>query len=192
MYFLVGCLASLVVVQAAPFTGHYTYPAETTLVRSPEHDSAVVRSDRFGGNFAYSIAQRHAYQVFSPNSGVIYNHDPFSYSHHQFSQFPYVANVNGHHFYIQHPLATPIVPSFVSVVYPGQNPSEYPEEDQTEPTADSEPTENPDAETVEVVAQNGSNDVPKEETTEENNYDEPENANDDSIAVDAYRLGGDN
>lgn len=72
MNFIVGVLASLAVVQAAPYTGHYTYPATTTLVRAPEHDSAFVRSDRFGGNFAYSISQRHAYQLLAPNTVALY------------------------------------------------------------------------------------------------------------------------
>lgn len=67
MHFLVCFLASIAVAQTAPYNGHYSYPAATTLVRAPKHDSAIVRSDRFGGNFAYSIAQRHAYhQVFAP------------------------------------------------------------------------------------------------------------------------------
>lgn len=72
MNFFIGLLASIAVAQAAPYTGHYSYPAATTLVRAPEHDSAFVRSDRFGGNFAYSIAQRHAYQVFTPNTVALY------------------------------------------------------------------------------------------------------------------------
>lgn len=72
MNFIVGLLASIAVVQAAPYNGHYNYPAAAALVRAPEHDSAFVRSDRFGGNFAYSIAQRHAYQVIAPNTVALY------------------------------------------------------------------------------------------------------------------------
>ena len=38
----------------------------TTLVRAPSHDSAVIRSDRLGGNFAYSVQEGHAYAAISP------------------------------------------------------------------------------------------------------------------------------
>ena len=31
------------------------------LIRAPAHDSAIIRSDRLGGNFAYSIHEGHAY-----------------------------------------------------------------------------------------------------------------------------------
>lgn len=41
-------------------------PATTTLVRSPSHDSAIVRSERIGGNFAYSTLEGHAYKAFTP------------------------------------------------------------------------------------------------------------------------------
>lgn len=72
MNIIVGLLASLAVVHAAPYEGHYTYPAATTLVRAPDHDQAVVHSNRFGANFGYSIAQRHAYQVVAPNTVAFY------------------------------------------------------------------------------------------------------------------------
>lgn len=85
MNFIIGILASIAVVQAAPYHGHYSYPAATSLVRVPEHDSAVVRSDRFGGNFAYSISQRHAYQVVAPNTIPLYVNDFFMISINQFS-----------------------------------------------------------------------------------------------------------
>merc|ERR1712063_206772 len=49
---LVACQAGLV-------------PA-TTLFRAPSHDSAVIRSDRLGGNFAYSVQEGHAYAAVSP------------------------------------------------------------------------------------------------------------------------------
>lgn len=44
----------------------YILPATTTLVRSPSHDSAIVRSERIGGNFAYSTLEGHAYKAFTP------------------------------------------------------------------------------------------------------------------------------
>ncbi|KAJ9594902.1 hypothetical protein L9F63_013801 [Diploptera punctata] len=37
-----------------------------TLVRAPKYDSAIIQSDRLGGNFAYSTAQSHAYAIISP------------------------------------------------------------------------------------------------------------------------------
>lgn len=40
--------------------------APTSLVRAPAHDSAVIRSDRLGGNFAYSVHEGHAYAAVSP------------------------------------------------------------------------------------------------------------------------------
>merc|ERR1711909_85977 len=43
----------------------FVVPA-TTLVRAPSHDSAVIRSDRLGGNFAYSVQEGHAYAAVSP------------------------------------------------------------------------------------------------------------------------------
>merc|ERR1711946_46304 len=43
----------------------FVIPA-TTLVRAPSHDSAVIRSDRLGGNFAYSVQEGHAYAAVSP------------------------------------------------------------------------------------------------------------------------------
>ena len=81
MNFIMGLLASVAVVQAAPYHGHYSYPAATNLVRAPEHDSAIVRSDRFGGNFAYSISQRHAYQIVAPNTIPLYVNDFFNEFH---------------------------------------------------------------------------------------------------------------
>ena len=36
------------------------------LIRAPAHDSAIIRSDRLGGNFAYSIYEGHAYAQTMP------------------------------------------------------------------------------------------------------------------------------
>ena len=54
----VACVASAGVI-------HTPYAA-TTLVRAPAFDSAVIKSDRLGGNFAYSTAENHAYAAVSP------------------------------------------------------------------------------------------------------------------------------
>lgn len=36
------------------------------LVRTPQFDSAVIKSDRLGGNFAYSTVEAQAYAAVSP------------------------------------------------------------------------------------------------------------------------------
>merc|ERR1712127_514705 len=43
----------------------FVIPA-TTVVRAPSHDSAIIRSDRLGGNFAYSVQEGHAYAAVAP------------------------------------------------------------------------------------------------------------------------------
>lgn len=42
------------------------YAAPAPLVRTPSLDSAVVHSERVGGNFAYSTVEGHAYTALSP------------------------------------------------------------------------------------------------------------------------------
>lgn len=41
-------------------------PATTTLVRTPSFDSAIIKSDRLGGNFVYSTVEGHAYAAVAP------------------------------------------------------------------------------------------------------------------------------
>lgn len=48
-------------VYAAP-----AVPAAAALVRTPSLDSAVVHSERVGGNFAYSTVEGHAYTALAP------------------------------------------------------------------------------------------------------------------------------
>lgn len=38
----------------------------TTLLRTPQHDSAIVRSERLGGNFAYAVAEGQAFRAVPP------------------------------------------------------------------------------------------------------------------------------
>lgn len=45
--------------------GGVVVPA-TTLVRTPQFDSAVIKSERLGGNFAYSHVEAPAYAAVSP------------------------------------------------------------------------------------------------------------------------------
>ncbi|KAL4121380.1 hypothetical protein QTP88_013903 [Uroleucon formosanum] len=48
-----------------PAPAYYAAPAPA-LVRTPSLDSAVVHSERVGGNFAYSSVEGHAYTALSP------------------------------------------------------------------------------------------------------------------------------
>ena len=38
----------------------------TVVARAPAFDSAVIKSDRLGGNFAYSVSENHAYAAHTP------------------------------------------------------------------------------------------------------------------------------
>jgi len=57
------------------------------LTRAPAFDSAVIKSDRLGGNFAYSVAESHAYAQHTPivqhvqtPVAVSYNAAPIAYN----------------------------------------------------------------------------------------------------------------
>lgn len=43
----------------------------TTIVRTPQDDTAVVESTRINGNFAYSTMEGHAYKAITPLVGQI-------------------------------------------------------------------------------------------------------------------------
>ncbi|KAG8331415.1 oleosin-B6-like [Homalodisca vitripennis] len=65
--------------------GAAIYPA-THYVHTPQYDSAVIKSDRLGGNFAYSSVEAHAYAAVQPvvqnvlsPVGVSYTAHPVSY-----------------------------------------------------------------------------------------------------------------
>jgi hypothetical protein len=59
---------ALVAVASAGVVSPVAYaPAGATyLTRAPAFDSAVIKSDRLGGNFAYSVAESHAYAAHTP------------------------------------------------------------------------------------------------------------------------------
>lgn len=40
--------------------------SSSTILRSPQRDSAIVQSERLGGNFAYAIAEGQSFQTISP------------------------------------------------------------------------------------------------------------------------------
>jgi len=64
----VVALLALVAVASAGVVSPvaYGYAPASYLTRSPAHDSAVIKSDRLGGNFAYSVAESHAYAQPTP------------------------------------------------------------------------------------------------------------------------------
>ena len=53
----------------------------TTLLRAPSHDSAVIQSHRFGGNFAYRTDEAHAYAAVSPVVSTVRKPVGVSYTH---------------------------------------------------------------------------------------------------------------
>lgn len=63
------CAASAGII--APATPYATTVTDagygpSTIVRAPEHDSASIEHHRFGGNFAYSTAEAHAFAQITP------------------------------------------------------------------------------------------------------------------------------
>ncbi|XP_059478957.1 uncharacterized protein LOC132198761 [Neocloeon triangulifer] len=59
-----------------------------TLVRTPAHDSAYIKSERFGGNFAYKTIESHAYALHTP---IVQHYSvPISFSYPS-SPFTYAA-----------------------------------------------------------------------------------------------------
>lgn len=58
-------LFGLFAIASAGVVTPYFYPT-TTLIRSPSDDSAIVHSERVGGNFAYSTLEGHAYKAITP------------------------------------------------------------------------------------------------------------------------------
>ncbi|XP_069673482.1 uncharacterized protein [Periplaneta americana] len=59
----IGCVAACIALMAGTVSCGLV---STTLVRAPSFDSAIIQSDRLGGNFAYSTAEGHAYAAVSP------------------------------------------------------------------------------------------------------------------------------
>ncbi|XP_046446028.1 uncharacterized protein LOC124195588 [Daphnia pulex] len=62
-HFNMQVIAVLLVCLAA--ANAFVIPA-TTFVRAPAHDSAIINSDRLGGNFAWSTVEGHAYAAVTP------------------------------------------------------------------------------------------------------------------------------
>nr|CAD7450619.1 unnamed protein product [Timema bartmani] len=55
----------------------------SVLVRTPSLDSAVIKSDRLGGNFAYSSVEGHSYAAISPVVQNVVSPVAVSYTAHQ-------------------------------------------------------------------------------------------------------------
>ncbi|CAH1367037.1 unnamed protein product [Tenebrio molitor] len=73
---------ALCVVLACGYVHGGVIPA-TTLVRAPSFDSAIIKSDRLGGNFAYSTVEGHAYAAVSPVVQRVTEPVGVSYTAHQ-------------------------------------------------------------------------------------------------------------
>ncbi|XP_069673483.1 uncharacterized protein [Periplaneta americana] len=71
------CLAAILVAVSG---GYVAGPA--AVVRAPHFDSAVIKSDRLGGNFAYSHAEGHAYAAVNPVVENVVHPVGVSYSAH--------------------------------------------------------------------------------------------------------------
>jgi hypothetical protein len=71
--FFVQVIAALLALAAVASAGVVHAPlaysavvAPSIISRAPQFDSAVIKSDRLGGNFAYSVAENHAYAQHTP------------------------------------------------------------------------------------------------------------------------------
>ncbi|WP_219229935.1 hypothetical protein, partial [Neisseria meningitidis] len=56
--------------------------ASAALIRTPSHDSAIIKSERLGGNFAYSTVEGHAYASVDPIIAHVPTPVAVSYSAH--------------------------------------------------------------------------------------------------------------
>lgn len=59
-------ISTIVAIASAGVAPIVIIPSSPALIRSPQHDSAIVQSERFGGNFAYAIAEGQAFRTVSP------------------------------------------------------------------------------------------------------------------------------
>ncbi|BET03382.1 Hypothetical protein NTJ_16200 [Nesidiocoris tenuis] len=67
LFAVIACASAGLVPLAAPgLIAPSVIGAPTAIVRTPSLDSAVIKSERLGGNFAYSTVEGHAYAAVSP------------------------------------------------------------------------------------------------------------------------------
>jgi len=103
----------ILALAAVACSGQAYYPAGTHFTRAPKYDSAVIKSDRLGGNFAYSVAESHAYAAHTPivqnvavPTGVSYSAGAPTVSYHAAPSVAYSAPTYGHYGYSSYPAAT--------------------------------------------------------------------------------------
>lgn len=79
--FVISALVSIASAGVGPIV---IIPSTSALIRSPQRDSAIIQSERLGGNFAYAIAEGQSFQTVSPIlASVRINFNEFS-----FREFP--------------------------------------------------------------------------------------------------------
>lgn len=61
--FVISAIVSIASAGVGPIV---IIPSTSTLLRSPQRDSAIIQSERLGGNFAYAIAEGQSFQTVSP------------------------------------------------------------------------------------------------------------------------------
>ena len=91
----------------------------TTILRAPSHDSAVIQSHRFGGNFAYRTDEAHAYAAVSPVVSTVRKAVGVSYTH----GAPIVKSTT-----VEHPVtyaAAPVTYAAAPVTYAAAAPVTY-------------------------------------------------------------------
>lgn len=62
--FVISAIVSIVSAGVGPIV--IIPSSSSTILRSPQRDSAIVQSERLGGNFAYAIAEGQSFQTVSP------------------------------------------------------------------------------------------------------------------------------
>lgn len=61
--FVISAIVSIASAGVGPIV---IIPSTSALIRSPQRDSAIIQSERLGGNFAYAIAEGQSFQTVSP------------------------------------------------------------------------------------------------------------------------------
>lgn len=59
-------ISTIVAIASAGIAPIVIIPSNPASIRSQQRDSAIVQSERFGGNFAYAIAEGQAFRTVSP------------------------------------------------------------------------------------------------------------------------------
>jgi hypothetical protein len=83
------CLLAAATARPQELTIAHVGQGPSTLVRAPAHDSASIESHRLGGNFAFAVAEAHAYAQVTPQisratfpvAETTYVHEPETIAH---------------------------------------------------------------------------------------------------------------